>query len=71
MGERKMTAVEWLEKALKLENYPKDGHMQKCIKKAKQMEKKQIIEAYKQGQHDSDPRETDAEDYYNETYKSE
>lgn len=40
------------------------------LQQAKEMEKKQIIEAYKQGQYDSEPiRETDAEQYYNETFK--
>ncbi len=62
----KQTAVEWLEKELKLENYPKDGHIQQCIKKAKQMEKKQIIDAAQW----MTPSYADAEQYYNETFKS-
>jgi hypothetical protein len=67
----KQTAVEWLEKALKLENYPKDGHIQKCIKKAKQMEKKQIIDAYWDGGQDIPLTEERCKQYYNETFKSE
>jgi hypothetical protein len=60
-----------LEKALKLENYPKDGHIQKCIKKAKQMEKKQIIDAYWDGGQDIPLTEERCKQYYNETFKSE
>jgi len=42
------------------------------IKQAKEMEKEQIIDAYKQGQYDGDTiRDTDAEQYYNETYGDE
>jgi hypothetical protein len=67
----KQTAVEWLEKALKLENYPKDGHIQKCIKKAKQMEKKQIIDAYWDGGQDIPLTEERCKQYYNKTFKSE
>ena len=40
------------------------------FKKALEMEKQQIIDAYKQGQHDgSIIREKDAEQYYSQTYK--
>jgi hypothetical protein len=65
----KKTAVEWLGK--KLESY---GDPQYCelkweeldllIKKAKQMEKEQIIDAFQSG----DCR-LSAEQYYNETFK--
>ena len=67
------TAVEWLEQEfIKLEStIGVYGIMYELIEQAKEMEKEQIEDAYKQGQHDSDPRETDAEDYYNETFKSE
>ena len=64
-----MTAVEWLEELFNRGAYRET--IKEAFAHAKQMEKKQIIEAYKQGQHDSDPRETDAEDYYNKTFKSE
>lgn len=63
----RQTAVEWLEKALKLENYPKDGHIQQCIKKAKQMEKEQIVKAYE----NTNSMAMYGEQYYNETFKSE
>jgi hypothetical protein len=39
-------------------------------KQAKEMEKQQIIDAYKQGQFDGDIiRDTDAEQYYNQTFR--
>jgi hypothetical protein len=42
------------------------------IEQAKEMEKQQIIDAYSQGQYDGDTiRDTEAEQYYNETFKSE
>ena len=65
------TAVEWLEKEFnKLEaTVGVYGIMYSLIEQAKEMEKQQIIEAYKQGQYDGDTiRDTDAEQYYNETY---
>jgi hypothetical protein len=65
----RQTAVEWFGK--KVLDVITTDEFKKLLEQAKQMEKKQIIEAYKQGQHDSDPRETDAEDYYNKTFKSE
>jgi N-acetyl-anhydromuramyl-L-alanine amidase AmpD len=59
----KQTAVEWLVKELNLEGYDY------TVEQAKEMEKQQIIYAYKQGQYDGDTiRDTDAEQYYNETY---
>lgn len=39
--------------------------------RAKAMEKEQIMDAYYQGDADSDNIHVDAEDYYNETFKSE
>ena len=44
----------------------------KVFEQAKEMEKQQIIDAYKQGQFEFDGdliRESHAEDYYNETFK--
>jgi hypothetical protein len=65
---KKQTSVDWLVDFF--EDYfalvPLD-----IIEQAKAMEKEQIENAYKQGQHDSEPiRETDAEQYYNETFAS-
>ena len=68
----KQTAIEWLEKEfVKLEStIGVHGVMYELMEQSKEMEKQNIINAYKQGQHDSEPiRPTDAEQYYNQTYK--
>jgi hypothetical protein len=78
--EPKQTAVEWysqqhLKLLIKLENkelsigeYPVQH--QEILNKAKEMEKEEIMNAYIQGQYDGDTmRDTDAEQYYNETFK--
>jgi hypothetical protein len=68
----KQTAIEWLEKQfVKLEStIGVHGVMYELMEQSKEMEKQNIINAYKQGQHDSEPiRPTDAEQYYNQTYK--
>ena len=67
----KQTAVEWLVEQIT------DGTMpaREAIKQAKAMEKEQIIDAYYQiGKDHQDmifPIEKNAEEYYNETFKSE
>jgi hypothetical protein len=70
---KQVTAVEWLENKLDI-ILPLDFEWDKLniiFQQAKEMEKEQIMNAYKQGQYDSEPiRETDAEQYYNETFKS-
>ena len=76
----KQTAVEWLAKNLK--DFPHIKHSQsfkELIKQAKEMEKEQIIDAYKYGFTEgtcfgSSPigyKFTTSEQYYNETFKSE
>jgi hypothetical protein len=70
------TAIEWLGK--ELESY---GDPQFCkiewealdalIQQAKEMEKEQIIDAYAQGFIESENIDKGAEQYYNETFKSE
>ena len=81
MEQIKQTAVNWLVEQIKEYDFsPRDNTylieipswiLKEKIDQAKQMEKEQIIDAYKQGQYDSEPiRETDAEQYYNETYKN-
>ena len=68
----KQTAIEWLEKQfVKLEStIGVHGVMYELMEQSKEKEKQNIINAYKQGQHDSEPiRPTDAEQYYNQTYK--
>ncbi len=63
----KQTAVEWL-----FEQYVNKSIITlEDIEQAKQMEKEQIIDAYYQGDADSDNIHVDAEQYYNETFKSE
>ena len=70
------TAVDWLKDKLK-ETYDKEGKLPLAytlhlVKQAKQMEKEQIIHAWREGDNDSMyyPKELDqqAEQYYNETY---
>jgi predicted transcriptional regulator len=72
------TAVDWLvEKLIKLgylhsKNYGQSKNVKKGIEQAKQMEKEQIINTFKEAQVlvvlDDTKR---AEQYYNETFKSE
>lgn len=77
-----MTAVEWLvnqEILVDLGSGIKIGVKipipQNVIEQAKQMEKEQIVNAWRNGDNDSmySPKELDqqAEEYYNYTYKSE
>jgi hypothetical protein len=71
-----MTAVEWL-----IENshiIPKNElNKRELIKQAKEMEKQQIINTYRDGRSDQQSEKTSrfynrmAEQYYNETFKSE
>ena len=74
----KQTAVEWLFEEINRDDWwylPKSMRLE-IINQAIEMEKKQIIESYCQGCFDITqdeyifPRET-AEEYYNETFKSE
>jgi len=70
----KQTAVEWLESELDfLSNYMSERDRSKLFEQAKQMEKKQIIDAVVWFD-DTERRpfqiEIDAEQYYNETYKT-
>ena len=73
-----MTAVEWLEE--KLSKYCILTISVKAdLKQAKEMEKEQIINAYDEGDNNgadriyyhSDRDDKSAEEYYNETFKSE
>jgi len=76
------TAVEWYNsKVIELMTQREQGNidvlefrnqLDLLLAQAKEMEKEQIMEAYLQGQYDGDIiRDTDAEQYYNETFKSE
>ena len=65
---KKQTAVEWLvEQIIKYDLVPKGTNPDNVLfHKAKEMEKTQIIDAYKA---DMQPcSDEDAEQYYNETY---
>ena len=65
-----ITAVEWLVEELPI---LKTQLLEKVVAKAKEMEKEQIIEAHAEGFF-SEPfksRKGQAEQYYNETFKSE
>ena len=70
----KQTAVEWLEEQFNNSNIPSS---QIFFKQAKEMEKEQIIEAYRMGRTDqqSDKKTGTynrmAKQYYKETFKSE
>ena len=70
----KQTAVEWLEDEINkvLSHLPleRDG-VKMLIQQAKAMEKEQIEIAYKMGRHSHKVDKFYAEQYYNETFKSE
>ena len=64
------TAVEWLLDEIFWPDQQEE--LEKYIEQAKKMEKQQIIDAYDKAQYDYDlMRETDSDEYYNETFKSE
>jgi len=65
----KQTAVEWLQEQLFPKRLTQEQYY--CIEKAKEMEKKQIIEAFKHGELPPLFVNFNAEQYYNETYKKE
>ena len=70
----KQTAVQWLyENILINPMYNEDViYNEDVLEMAKEMEKQQLIEAYDKAQYDYDlMRETNSEQYYNETFKSE
>lgn len=73
---KKQTAVEWLIEEIEI-GLSENG-MKNAFKKAKAMEKEQIMDAYKQGESDGykqfiiniDKKYQSAEQYYNETYET-
>jgi hypothetical protein len=69
----KETTVEFLvdEFKEKLIGHNLPEWVEKIIEQAKAMENEQIIDAYYQGDADSDNIHVDAEQYYKETFKSE
>jgi hypothetical protein len=75
--EKQLTAVQWLLENLISEPYSEKDfeHNKNCWNKAEEMEKEQIIDAYDCGIYDSGENVShynmNAEQYYNETFKSE
>ena len=70
----KKTAIEFLISKIESNSNPSltQKELKESIEQAKEMERKQIIDAYKQGQFEFDGdmiRESHAEQYYNETFK--
>lgn len=73
----KQTAVEWLEKNIRLDANPFE--ILKCFNQAREMERQQIEGAYDKGWDDGvlslgfdptgSPEFDDGKDYYTETYK--
>ena len=67
----KQTAVQWLIHQLITENeVTLKGENYKLFELAKEMEREQIIKAFNEGTFANDER-VNAEQYYNQTYKSE
>ena len=76
-----MTAVEWLAEQITTFKWKMSDVTDRnsIIEQAKEMEKEQIIESwdngyangYDLGKYDDQPNPDDAEQYYNETFKSE
>ena len=66
------TAVGWLINEIENKNGKEfSSYYTEFIQQALELEKQQIIDAYKQGQYDGDDmRETDAEQYYDLIYKN-
>ena len=66
------TAVEWLVDWMGKNQYFIGNDLLKAVEQAKEMEKEQITDAYwvsyKEGQYSGDKT---ADDYYNQTFKSE
>ena len=69
----KQTAVEWLLNAIETKNGEEfSSYYSEFVEQAKEMEKEQITDAYwvsyKEGQYSGDKT---ADEYYNQTFKSE
>ena len=68
----KQTAVEWFVQELTLPEYGNNPRVKVAIQKAKAMEKEQIIDAHIHAQFNVVLAKKEfAEQYYNETFKSE
>jgi hypothetical protein len=71
LSSMKQTAVEWLEEQMKTWGDLPRWQRDEIIQQAKEMEKEQIIEAFKHGDIPPLFLNLNAEQYYNETFKSE
>ena len=71
LSSMKQTAVEWLEERMKTWGDLPRWQRDEIIQQAKEMEKEQIIEAFKHGDIPPLFLNLNAEQYYNETFKSE
>lgn len=69
MNEKKLTAVEWLWEALFKSGFEDLVDVSGFYFEAKEMEKKQIIDAYTNGLINEPGYEDKAKKYYNETLK--
>ena len=66
----KQTAVEWLDNELREYFFHGNGTLETILKQAKEMEMKQIMDAYDSGWSDgSNDKDLNAE-YYNETFNT-
>jgi hypothetical protein len=66
-----MTAVEWLIRVLELESFENINlYSMKAIEQAKEMEKKQIIDAWENGYREFYDGSSTPEEYYNQTFKN-
>lgn len=67
----KQTAVEWLINKLDGENHLSTNEINRVIEQAKEMEQKQIIEAFEAAEKDCGKDFLHGDLYYHETFKSE
>lgn len=77
MNGKKQTAVEWLTEQIAYKNYygnwkmwHKYGDLDQIIDQAKAMERKQIVEAFSDGNSLIRMTPDECEQYYNETFNS-
>lgn len=73
MSNKKQTAVEWLmndliERKLVRSETPIKSFLNASLKQAKELEKQQIVDGYRDSRYSLISKE-DAEQYYNETFK--
>ena len=67
----KQTAIDWLIEQLTPSISLQQKHIDDIKEKAKEMHKKEIIDAIDYAYFDEDGNQMTGEEYYNETYKSE